>query len=212
MIFLSLQIGLWIARAGALLHNFADKLGGPGVMLIALCDSSFLSFPEGNDLLIVILSIGSTWKHMAYYVAMTIFGSILGCLLLYMAGRKGGSPILRNRFPQGSIEKAERKFKKYGILSIIVPSILPPPCPFKIFVLVAGVFRLSIGKFIAGVAIGRTIRYSVWGVLGVLYGNSAKEFIQENLQATGIVFIAVFLLTMGIVLYYYLVSSRLDNV
>jgi membrane protein DedA with SNARE-associated domain len=211
MIFLALQIAPLVAKTAELLHDLANKLGGPGVMLIAFGDSSFLSLPEGNDLLIVVLSIGSTWKHMAYYVAMTIIGSIIGCYLLYMAGRKGGNPILRRRFSQKSIENAEMKFKKYGILSVIVPSILPPPCPFKIFVLIAGVFRLNTTKFITAVTIGRTIRYSIWGVLGVLYGGAVKNYMQENLQTAGVILSAVFLLTMGIALYFYFLSPRPGN-
>jgi membrane protein DedA with SNARE-associated domain len=208
---LSLQFGLWVAKAGSLLHSIATRLGGPGVMLIALGDSSFLSLPEGNDLLIVILAIGSTWKHTAYYVAMTIIGSILGCLFLYMAGKKGGNQLLRKRFSLSSIENAEKRFKKYGIMSIIVPSILPPPCPFKIFVLIAGIFRLNVGRFIAGVAIGRTIRYSIWGGLGILYGNATKEFIQQNLQAVGIFFSVMLLLTAAVAVYYYLTCPRPDG-
>jgi membrane protein DedA with SNARE-associated domain len=211
MFFLSLQVGLWIAEAGAFLQAAAEKLGGPGIMLIALCDSSFLSFPEGNDLLIVILSIGSTWKGMAYYVAMTVLGSLLGCSILYIAGRNGGNPLLRKKFSQKSIENAESKFKKYGVLSIIVPSILPPPFPFKLFVLIAGVFRFSAGKFLAAVTVGRIIRYTIWGVLGVLYGNSVSNYLQKNLEGVGVFFLTVFLATTGIVLFYYLRNPRPDS-
>lgn len=180
-------------------------------MLIALFDSSFLSFPDGNDLLIVILSIGNTWEGMAYYVAMTVLGSVLGSLLLYIAGRNGGNPLLRKKFSQKRIENAASKFKKYGVLSIIIPSILPPPFPFKIFVLVAGVVRFNAGKFIASVAVGRIIRYSIWGVLGVIYGKSASDYLQKNLAGVGVFFLALFLATMGFVLYFYLRNPRPDS-
>jgi len=208
MIFLSLQVSLWVEKAFAFLQTAAAKFGGAGVMLIAFCDSSFLSFPEGNDLLIVILSIGNTWNGMAYYVAMTVLGSIMGCLLLYTAGRNGGNPLLRKKFSQKSIEDAESKFKKYGVLSIIIPSILPPPFPFKLFVLVAGVFRFNLGKFIASIAVGRIIRYTIWGVLGVLYGNSASEYLRNNIEGVGIFILAVFLATMGFAVFYYMRNPR----
>jgi membrane protein YqaA with SNARE-associated domain len=211
MIFISMQVGLWIAKAGAFLQAVAGKLGGPGIMLIAFCDSSFLSFPEGNDLLIMVLSIGNTWEGMAYYVSMTVLGSILGCLLLYIVGRNGGNPLLRKKFSQKSIEDAETKFKKFGVLSIILPSILPPPFPFKIFVLIAGVFRFNVGKFVAAVAVGRIIRYSIWGVLGVLYGKSASDYLQNNLEGVGVFFLAAFLATMAIVLFYYFRNPRPDS-
>src|SRR5689334_19009403 len=88
----------WLAHMGEALHQIATTLGAPGMFLVAVADSSFLSIPEGNDLLIVILSMGKPWGRVVYYVLMTSLGSILGCVLLYTVGRKGGSPLLRRRF------------------------------------------------------------------------------------------------------------------
>jgi len=163
-------------------------------MVLAIGDSSFLSVPEGNDLLIVILSAGKSWGNMAYFVSMTILGSVLGCLLLYTLGRKGGSPMLRRRFSQENIDRAERLFKKYGLLTVVIPSILPPPMPFKIFVLSAGVFRVKALEFLTAVVIGRTIRYSMWGILAVLYGNSVKLYMQQNLDLIGMILFGGFAL------------------
>ena len=80
-----------------------------------------------------------------------------------------------------------------------------------LFVLIAGVFRFSRGKLIAAVAVGRIIRYTIWGILGVLYGSSASDYLQKNLQGVGVAFLAVFLLTMGIVLFYYFHNPRPDS-
>jgi len=198
----------WILEARSFAGSLISKLSGLGVMLIAVGDSSFLSFPEGNDLLLVILSTGRTWEHMAYYVVMTIVGSILGCLLLYTVGRRGGSPLLRRRFSQEKIDRAEGLYKKYGLLTIAIPSILPPPMPFKIFVLSAGVFRVKIGEFITAVAIGRTIRYSTWGVLGVLYGDSAKDFIQQNLRTVGVFLVGLLLVATTGVIFFLIYRKR----
>jgi membrane protein YqaA with SNARE-associated domain len=193
----------WLARLGGSVYDLVTAFGGLGVLLLAIADSSFLSFPEGNDLLIVILSSGGSWWNMVYYVGMTITGSVIGCMLLYLLGRKGGSPLLRRRFSQKSIERAERLFERYGILTVVIPSILPPPMPFKIFVLSAGVFRLKAVEFIVAVALGRTVRYSMWGILAVLYGNAVKVYMQENLQLVGAVLLACFgLLAAGTIAYY----------
>ncbi len=197
MFLLMLYMHPWLGRIGELLQSIATKMDGLGLMLVAMGDSSFLSLPEGNDLLIVVLSAGKTWERMASYVAMTIAGSVLGCLLLYMVGRKGGSPLLRRRFSAKNIERAERLFEKYGILTVAIPSLLPPPCPFKIFVLSAGVFRLKIWEFLAAVVIGRTVRYSMWGVLAVLYGKGVKTYMQQNLPVVGVAIFAVFLVIIG---------------
>ena len=179
-----------------LLQGVATALDGPGLFLVAILDSSFLSIPEGNDILIVILSIGKTWGRMAYYVGMTTLGSILGCLALYTVGRKGGNPLLKRRFSAETVQWAEKQYERFGILTVVVPSILPPPTPFKIFVLIAGVFELPTWEFIGAVAVGRTIRYSMWGVLAVLYGQAAKDYMQQNLYRVGIVLFGILLIIL----------------
>ena len=182
-------------------------------MCVAIGDSSFFSLPEGNDLLVVVLSAGSSWGRMAYFVGMTIIGSVIGCLLLYSVGRKGGSPLLRRKFSQKSLERAEKLFERYGILTVVISSILPPPTPFKIFVLSSGVFRLKTAEFITAVVIGRTIRYSIWGILAVLYGNSVKVYILDHLKVTGIVLFGTFALAIAVsvMLYFKRTHAESDN-
>jgi membrane protein YqaA with SNARE-associated domain len=190
------------------LQGLVTALDGPGLFLVAILDSSFLSIPEGNDILIVILSIGATWGRMSYYVAMTTLGSILGCVALYTVGRKGGSPLLKRRFSPETVAWAEKQYERFGVLTVVVPSILPPPTPFKIFVLSAGVFELPLWEFIGAVAIGRTIRYAMWGVLAVLYGPAVKDYMQQNLTRVGIVLFAVLLITLLIIGGFYIRKVR----
>jgi membrane protein YqaA with SNARE-associated domain len=208
MVVLLATLEPWFRWFGNVLRYVVSSLDGPGLLLVALFDSSFLSIPEGNDVLIVLLSAGNTWRNMAYYVTMTTAGSIAGCLLLYAVGRKGGSPLLQKRFSQKNIQRAERLFERFGILTVVLPSILPPPCPFKIFVLSAGVFRLRLAEFIAAVAIGRTVRYSMWGILAIVYGNQVKVYMQQNLPKIGLGLSAVLLLTLGYLLWMYIYRTR----
>jgi membrane protein YqaA with SNARE-associated domain len=208
MLNLYLAMSSWLMKIGEFLRSMASSLDGPGLLLIALLDSSFLSIPEGNDLLIVILSAGKPWERMAYYVGMTTAGSIAGCLLLYAVGRKGGSPLLHRKFSEKNLLRAERLFEKYGVLTVVVPSILPPPCPFKVFVLSAGVFRLRLGEFVAAIAIGRSIRYSMWGVLALFYGNAVKIFMQQNLHKIGIVLFILLATGLAVVVARYFYRSR----
>jgi membrane protein YqaA with SNARE-associated domain len=154
-------------------------LGGWALLLTALFDSSFLSLPEVNDILIITLSIKNPEK-MLYYCTMTTLGSILGCLALFAVGRKGGQVLLRKRFAEDKIEKVASWYAKYGIFAVMIPSILPPPTPFKIFVLFAGAFRISVGKFILAIAAGRGFRYFLEGVLAVKYGEAAKDYMHQN--------------------------------
>ncbi len=168
------------------LYQFVLGLGGPGLFLLALADSSFLSIPEGNDLLIIVLSIGQSFETMAYYAAMTTAGSVTGCFLLYSVGRGGGGMIRRRLNPE-RLERVGKLYRRWGLLALVVPSILPPPTPFKVFVLSAGLFRVPRAKFLAAVAVGRSIRYFSWGILAVVYGESAKTFLERNLHTIGLV-------------------------
>lgn len=189
----------FLLEIGRRLRAFALALGGPGLMLIATADSSFLSLPEANDILIVVLSSGQSWERMFYYVSMTILGSLIGCIMLFTVGRKGGEVLLRKRFSGEKIAFVEGMIKKYGVFAILVPCMLPPPMPFKIFVLSSGIFGLKTSHFLAAVAVGRTVRYSTWGILAVLYGERVKRFMEQNLHTVGTVLVlalALFLLAV----------------
>jgi membrane protein DedA with SNARE-associated domain len=193
-----------------LLFNLGNKIGdlfagygGLAVLLLAVGDSSFISVPEGNDLLIIVLSTGGSWRNMVFFVSMTVIGSVIGCFLLYSVGRKGGRAILKKKFSIQKIERAEKIYGKYGTWAVLIPSILPPPLPFKIFVLSAGVFGLPSLKFLSAVAIGRSVRYSLWGILAVLYGNSFRLFLENNLNTLGKGLLIIFILSAaGAVVFY----------
>jgi len=183
------------------IQNYFLALIGPlgvwALLLIALFDSSFLSLPEVNDILIITLSIKNP-ERMLYYCTMTTLGSILGCFALFTVGRKGGQVLLRKKFAQHKIETVARWYKKYGILAVMIPSILPPPMPFKIFVLFAGAFRIGVGRFIFAVTAGRGFRYFLEGFLAVEYGEAAKDYMHQNypyiaLGVVALVFISALL-------------------
>ena len=155
------------------------QVGGTKLFIVAMFDSSFLSLPEVNDILIITLSIKNP-SSMFYYCLMTTLGSIAGCLLLYAVGRKGGQVLLHRKFSREKVERVFRWYQKYGALSVMIPSILPPPTPFKVFVLSAGAFRISIRQFVFAITIGRGFRYFAEGILAIQYGEKAKDYMQEN--------------------------------
>ena len=200
----ALDVGNRIHALWAYLYDLAQSIGGPALLLVALADSSFLSIPEGNDILIIVLSTGQTWGVMSYYVLMTIIGSVVGCSLLYTVGRHGGGFVER-RLPPHRLKEMWALYARWGIWVVMIPSILPPPTPFKIFVLSAGVFQLPFPKFLALVFMGRSIRYFMWGILGVLYGQSAKLFLQDHIRTVGI---TLFALLLGIIVTYFVVRRR----
>jgi len=132
-------------------------------MVLAMCDSSFLSLPEVNDLLLMTFSIREP-ESMVKFAALTTLGSVIGCALLYTVGRKGGEAFMTRRFAGERVARVRNWFQRYGILAVVVPSLLPPPTPFKIFVLSAGAFGISWPKFLTAVVIGRGIRYFSEGI------------------------------------------------
>lgn len=190
------------------IQGFAISLGGPGLFLIAFLDSSFLSFPEVNDLLIIWLTTQHP-ERMLYYALMTTLGSILGCLALYTVARKGGEAFLRRRFHERHIDRAMDLFQRYGLLAVLIPSILPPPAPFKIFVLAAGVARVKLTHFIVAIAIGRGVRYFGEGLLAVWYGEAAADFLRENAKPIAIsVAVVVFAGALGYIFWQRRRSAR----
>jgi membrane protein YqaA with SNARE-associated domain len=162
-------------------QGFALALGGPGLFLIAFLDSSFLSFPEVVDLLIIWLTIQHPHR-MLYYALLSTLGSIAGCLTLFLVARKGGGAFLRKRLHERHIERGANIMRKYGLLAVLVPSLLPPPAPFKLFVLAAGVARVRIVDFVLAVSIGRGIRYFGEGLIALWYGERAVAFLRANAQ------------------------------
>ncbi|MGH9371247.1 MAG: YqaA family protein [Vicinamibacterales bacterium] len=172
-------------RLVAWVQGFAESLGGPGLFIIAFLDSSFLSFPEVCDALIVLLTVRNE-ERMLYYALVTTLGSIAGCYALYTVGRKGGEAFLRKRFQPGHVDRAMAIFRRYGILAILVPSLLPPPMPFKIFVLAAGVARVRTFDFLLAVTIGRGLRYFGEGFLALWYGERAITFLRQNAHTVGL--------------------------
>ena len=170
----------------------ALSLGGPGLFFVAFLDSSFLSLPEINDLLVIWLVIQHK-ERMAYYALMATLGSVAGCLVLYYLGRKGGDALLRKRFQGGRIERALRLFGRYGVLAVVVPAILPPPAPFKIFVLLAGVAKISPLQFAVAVGAGRGFRYFGEAYLALRYGDQAIEFLRDNSQTVALIVAALVL-------------------
>ena len=187
------------------IQEWASGLGGVGLFIVAALDSSFLSFPQVNDLLIIFLST-KTPSLMPYYAAMTTAGSLLGCFVLYAMAWRGGEVFLRKRFSGPRVERGLALYQRHGLLAVIVPALLPPPMPFKLFVLLAGAARVSPWKFGAAVVIGRGIRYFGQGYLAVLYGEQAVALVREHGTEVGIG-LAILAVAIG-VMYYFSVTRR----
>jgi membrane protein YqaA with SNARE-associated domain len=167
------------------LYAFALSLGGPGLFAVAALDSSFVSLPQINDLLVVLM-VTQHKAWMPYYAAMATLGSVAGCSIIYLLANKGGEALLRRRVSSRRVDHALALYRRYGLLALMVPALLPPPAPFKLFVLGAGLAGVRPVKFVLGVAIARGIRYAALGVLAVYYGDAALELMRTHGPAVGL--------------------------
>jgi membrane protein YqaA with SNARE-associated domain len=183
----------------------ALAMGAPGLFVVALLDSSFLSLPEIADLLVVWMVVQHP-DRLVLYAASATLGSILGCLALYYVGVKGGEAMVRRRFHSATVDRALASFRRFGIMAVLIPSVLPPPAPFKIFVLLSGVAKIPVTRFVTAIAIGRGTRYFVEGLLAVWYGERAMVFIRENGKTVALAIVA--LLVAGLVVYILWSKSR----
>jgi membrane protein YqaA with SNARE-associated domain len=161
------------------IYGFALAIGGPGLFAIAFLDSSFVSLPQINDLLVVLM-VTQNKAWMPYYAAMATLGSIAGCYVIYYLAKKGGEAFLTKRLRAGHTERALALYRRHGLLALMVPALLPPPAPFKLFVLMAGVAEVPRLKFVAAIAVARGVRYLVVGMLAIWYGDLALDLMRTR--------------------------------
>jgi membrane protein YqaA with SNARE-associated domain len=160
----------------ALLLGFLKPLGFWGVGAVAMLDSS--SIPVPMDLIIA----GYAWgdPHRFYlYVLMAAIGSAIGGLVPYWLGRAGGELFLLKRIDRTRYEQLRDKFERQEFLALMIPSMLPPPTPWKLFVFAAGVFEMRVPSFMLSVFMGRLIRFTIVSLLTIRYGPEIVHEVSE---------------------------------
>jgi membrane protein YqaA with SNARE-associated domain len=178
------------------LYSFALSLGGPGLFAVAALDSSFVSLPQINDLLVVLM-VTEHKAWMPYYAAMATLGSVVGCSILYVVANKGGEPLLRRRLSGRRVDHALSLYRRHGVLALMVPALLPPPAPFKLFVLGAGLAGVRPAKFVLGIAAARGLRYLILGTLAIYYGDSALALMRTHGPIVGLSLAGILVLAAG---------------
>jgi membrane protein YqaA with SNARE-associated domain len=155
-------------RAHLLRHWFIT-LGGPGLILLGLVDSSVIPIPGSMDAMTIILSAHQrTW--WPYYAGMATIGSVVGAYVTYRLARKQGDKALHAKLSARNAKRVTETFEKWGFGAIALPALLPPPMPMVPFVIAAGALQYSPKKFIAAMTLGRVIRYCILAYLGAKYG------------------------------------------
>ena len=148
-------------------------LGPWGVFAIAAVDGSLLGMPV--DAVVA----GYVYYHRAsflFYVLMAAAGSALGSLVVYAIGYFGGEAVLRKRIPEARFNKIHASFERHEFWALMFPAMLPPPTPFKLFVLAASAFEMRLSHFLAAIFTGRCVRFFVLALLTIKFGPQFVEF------------------------------------
>lgn len=158
--------------------------------VIAMLDCSFVSMPSVSDLLIVWQTIKSP-ELWWYYALMTTAGSVAGSMVVYFLGRKGGEAFLLKRFKAEHVARARGVVERYGFWAMVVVAFAPPPAPYKIFVLLAGLGGVGPAAFALAVTVGRGLRFLGEGWFAVVYGQEAARLIRDHLAEATVWLLAV---------------------
>jgi len=166
------------------IKDFLIAYGPLGLFGITLLDSALIPLPAGPDVVMIILSRGRPGWVLIYAAAATL-GSVIGCLILYYISRRAGRRALE-RFSEKKQARVKELIDRYDLLSVLVVSVLPPPFPFKIFIISCGVFRFSVVRFAVALAFGRAVRFLLEGYLAVTYGDQAEYLFRQYFPWVGL--------------------------
>jgi Uncharacterized membrane-associated protein len=174
-------------------YAIAAKLGGIGLVLVGLFDSSFLFMPLGNDLLM----LGLTANHHArllYYAAMATAGSLAGCFITDWIARKGGEEGLQKMLPRNRIEYLKKRVRNNTGWPIALAAILPPPFPFTAVVAGAAALQYPRRKLLLILGVMRYIRFAGIGILSIFFGRQILDISQHpfvEYSVLGLVVLAI---------------------
>ncbi len=177
------------------LATFLALHGGWGLFAISFLDSSVLSFPLVNDLLLIHLSSQHP-KKAVIYAFLCAVGSVLGSYLVYALARRGATLAWGEASPD-EMGRVQKWVARNGFVALLVASLLPPPAPFKLFPVAAGAMRMNPARFGAALLIGRSVRFLAGAWLGARYGAAGEDYLKKNVLWTlpalgGVIVLGVF--------------------
>jgi membrane protein YqaA with SNARE-associated domain len=160
-------IGHILAKYTAWILRLLTPLGIWGVFAIAFADSALLGMPVDA---IVAVYVYQDHRRLLFYVVMASLGSAIGSIPLYILGYLGGEKVLRKRISEERFQQIHRSFEQHEFWALMFPAMLPPPMPFKIFVLAAAVFEMRFRDFMAAMFAGRLVRFLTLALLTLWFG------------------------------------------
>jgi membrane protein YqaA with SNARE-associated domain len=173
------------------------KMGFWGLGAVAILDSSSIPVPMDA---ILALYVWNDKGHFWLYCLIAATGSAIGGLLPYGLGRAGGELFLLKRVNRERFEGLRDRFQRQEFLAVMIPSMLPPPAPWKVFVFASGVFEMRVANFLLAVLVGRMLRWIVLSILVIKLGPGAVDLVAHHALTT--VLIVGLLAVMGFTLWW----------
>jgi len=162
-----------LAKWTLLILSILTPLGIWGVLGFAFVDAALLGMPLDA---IVGGYVYTNPDRFLLYSAMAALGSTLGSIVIYWIGYKGGEVLVLKRIGEVRFNKIKASFDKHQFLAIMLPSMLPPPTPFKLFVLSAGVAEMRFSHFLTAIFFGRFLRFCILSILVIRFGPEIVGF------------------------------------
>ena len=165
-----------LARYTAWIWGLLAPLGMWGVFVIALADSALLGMPVDA---VVAAYVYRDHSHFLLYVILASVGSALGSIPLYILGYLGGEKVLRKRISEERFQQIHRSFERHEFWALMFPAMLPPPMPFKVFVLGASVFEMRLSHFLIAIFAGRFVRFLTLSMLVLWFGPRVTTWVGD---------------------------------
>lgn len=163
----------WLAG----IFYFFLHLGFFGLILLGALDSSFLMLPFANDIAVIVLSSLHHGRFVLYAAGATA-GSVAGCYVMYMIGRKGGENFIQHHISKQRFEAIRVRVSRRGPYLLALPALIPPPFPFTAWVLAAGALEVPRFKFLSMLTAARFVRFFVEGLIALFVGRAVVRWIQ----------------------------------
>jgi membrane protein YqaA with SNARE-associated domain len=159
--------GALFNKWNAVLLAVLKPLGVWGIGGLAIIDSAAIPVPIDA---ILIEYVANDHNRFLLYCFMAALGSAIGSLLPYYLGRAGGELFLLKRINRQRYEQLRDRFEKQEFLGIMIPAMMPPPMPVKLFEVAAGVFEMKPAWFFSAMFVGKFLRFLVWAIITITYG------------------------------------------
>ncbi|HEX4273829.1 MAG TPA: VTT domain-containing protein [Bryobacteraceae bacterium] len=185
-----------------MLRHLTDALvawGPAGILLLSILDSTGVPVAGVFDALLIL--IAAERPSVAWLCAsLAVAGSTVGNIILFSTAHRGGRRFMNKAAPEGKGARFREWFKRYGMVTVFVPALMPIPMPLKLFVISAGVLGTSMAQFVTVVVIARFLRYFGAAWLGVTLGRDSTGFLKSHAWMFGVGAVALFLALYGFIL------------